>query len=63
MITFTLFMGLIIYASYKFYNFMLFNPYDFTASSNTSIGDVTLSKGNSIIDRKDGERGSKLKKT
>ena len=25
------------------------------ASSNTSIGDVTLSKGNSIIDRKDGE--------
>ena len=26
--------------------------YDFKASSNTSIGDVTLSKGNSIIDRK-----------
>ena len=30
MITFILFMGLIIYASYKFYNFMVaFNPYDF----------------------------------
>ena len=38
------------------------NPYDFPASSNTSIGDVTLSKGNSIIDRKDGERGVKVEK-
>jgi len=32
------------------------------ARSNTSIGDVTLSKGNSIIDRKDGERGVKVEK-
>ena len=56
-------MGLIIYASYKFYNFTLsLNPYDFVAKSNTSIGDVTLSKGNSIIDRKDGERGVKVEK-
>ena len=31
MINFLLFMGLTIYASYKFYNFMLgLNPYDFT---------------------------------
>ena len=27
-----------------------------------SIGDVTLSKGNSVIDRKDGERGVKVEK-
>ncbi len=32
------------------------------ARSNTSIGDVTLSKGNSVIDRKDGERGVKVEK-
>ena len=32
------------------------------AKSNTPIGDVTLSKGNSIIDRKDGERGVKVEK-
>ena len=27
-----------------------------------SIGDVTLSKGNSLIDRKDGEKGVKVEK-
>ena len=32
------------------------------ARSNTSIGDVTLSKGNSIIDRKDGEKDVKVEK-
>ena len=32
------------------------------ARSNTSIGDVTLSKGNSIIDRKDGDKGVKVEK-
>ena len=32
------------------------------AKSNTSIGDVTLSKGNSIIDRKDGEKDVKVEK-
>ena len=32
------------------------------ARSNTSIGDVTLSKGNSVIDRKDGERDVKVEK-
>ena len=31
------------------------------AKSNTSIGDVTISQGNSIIDRKDGEQGVKVK--
>ena len=31
------------------------------AKSNTSIGDVTISQGNSIIDRKDGEKGVKVK--
>ena len=54
--------GLItIYACYKFYNFMLgLNPYDFTSRSNTSIGDVTISKGNSVVDRKDGEKDVKV---
>jgi len=32
------------------------------AKSNTSIGDVTLSKGNSVIDRKDGEKDVKVEK-
>ena len=32
------------------------------ARSNTSIGDVTLSKGNSVIDRKDGEKDVKVEK-
>ena len=32
------------------------------AKSNTSIGGVTLSKGNSVIDRKDGERDVKVEK-
>ena len=32
------------------------------AKSNTSIGDITLSKGNSVIDRKDGEKDIKVEK-
>jgi hypothetical protein len=32
------------------------------ARSNTSIGDVTLSKGNSVIDRKDGEKDVRVEK-
>ena len=32
------------------------------ARSNTSIGDVTLSKGNSVVDRKDGEKDVKVEK-
>ena len=30
------------------------------ARSNTSIGDVTISQGNSVVDRKDGERDVKV---
>ena len=30
------------------------------ARSNTSIGDVTISQGNSVVDRKDGERDDKV---
>ena len=30
------------------------------ARSNTSIGDVTISKGNSVVDRKDGEKDVKV---
>jgi len=32
------------------------------ARSNTTIGDVTLSKGNSVVDRKDGEKDVKVEK-
>ena len=56
-LTFILYTGMIVYAAYKFYNWMHSLTLTFLPlkSSFASIGEVKLHEGNSVIDRKDCE--------